>query len=91
MVSQMHTYQGVLYVSHTSIKSLLKRKRIVFLRASTRIIKDLLEVRLEKITFPMIFLYINTQELIGCGVKDLLQMSSGLPCPTIPLDGVILS
>ena len=35
----------------------------------------------------MIFLYINTQELIGCGVKDLLQMSSGLPCPTIPLDG----
>ena len=61
------TYQAVLYVSDTSIKYLLKRKRIVFLRASTRIIKDLLKVRLEKITFPMIFLNINTQELIGCG------------------------
>ena len=67
MVSQMHTYQAVLYVSDTSIKYLLKRKRIVFLRASTRIIKDLLKVRLEKITFPMIFLNINTQELIDCG------------------------
>ena len=63
----MHTYQAILYVSHTSIQYLLKRKRIVFLRASTRIIKDLLEVRLEKITFPMIFFNINTQELIGCG------------------------
>ena len=83
----MHAYQAVWYVRHTSIKYFLKRKRIVSLRGSTRIIKDLLKVRLEKITFPMIFLYINTQELIGCGVKDLLQMSSGLPCPTIPLDG----
>ena len=83
----MHSYQAVLYVSQTSVKYFLKRKRIVSLRASTRIIKDLLKVRLEKITFPMIFLYINTQELIGYGVKALLQRSSGLPCPTIPLDG----
>ena len=67
MVSQMHTYQAVLYVSHTSIQNLLKRERIVFSRVSTRIIKDLLKVRLEKITFPIIFLNINTQELIGCG------------------------
>ena len=27
MVSQMHTYQAVLYVSHISIKYLLKRKK----------------------------------------------------------------
>ena len=67
MVSQMHTYQAVLYVSHTSMKYLLKRERIVFSRVSTRIIKDLLKVRLAKITFPMIFLNIITQELIGCG------------------------
>ena len=59
--------QAVLYVRHTSIKYFLKRKRIVSLRASARIIKDLLKVRLEKITFPMIFLNINTQELIDCG------------------------
>ena len=32
MVSQMHTYQAVLYVSHTSIKYLLKRKKKIINR-----------------------------------------------------------
>ena len=36
----MHAYQAVLYVSQTSVKYFLKRKRIVSLRASTRIIKN---------------------------------------------------
>ena len=76
----MYTYQAVLYVSHTSIKYFLKRKRIVSLRASTRIIKYA-EGEIRKITFSKIFLDITPTNWLAVVLRAyLLQMISGLPC-----------
>ena len=50
-------------------KVLFKKEKIVFLRASTRIIKDLLKVRLEKITFPMIFLDLKPNSWLAVVLK----------------------